>query len=117
MLSLHDFPSGMALAPFNVLVSGKIRSDAEEAQRRETGNYRKVFPNWERTEQERKVAAALEKVAREVGTKHITAGLYSQILSLRGTVLTIPDIKWRLHMSCRRLPLCSQLSGVERWST
>ena len=28
---------GMALAPFNVLASGKIRSDEQERQRRETG--------------------------------------------------------------------------------
>ena len=29
---------------------------------------------WERNEQEKKVAQALEKVAAEVGAKHITAG-------------------------------------------
>ncbi|KAL1950334.1 hypothetical protein VTO73DRAFT_5458 [Trametes versicolor] len=30
-------PEGMALAPWNVLAAGKIRTDAEEASRRETG--------------------------------------------------------------------------------
>lgn len=30
--------------------------------------------NWERTEDERKVCTALEKVAGEVGAKNITAG-------------------------------------------
>ena len=30
-------------------------------------------PNWERNETERAMSAALEKVAKEVGTKHITA--------------------------------------------
>ena len=30
-------------------------------------------PNWERTEEERKMSSALEKVAKEVGTESITA--------------------------------------------
>lgn len=65
---------GMALAPWNVLAGGKLRTDAEEERRRKTGEYRTLVPNWERTEKERKVAAALEKVAGEVGAKHITSG-------------------------------------------
>ncbi|CAL1709960.1 unnamed protein product [Somion occarium] len=66
---------GMAIAPWNVLAAGKIRTDAEEQRRRETGEKgRTIFsPNWERTEDERKVCLALEKVAEEVGTKSITA--------------------------------------------
>ena len=31
---------------------------------------------WERNEEERKMAKALEKVAQEVGAKHITSGAY-----------------------------------------
>ena len=66
---------GMALAPWNVLGAGKIRSDAEEARRRETGeNGRAWHGPWERTEDEKKVCAALEKVAEEVGAKSIGAG-------------------------------------------
>ncbi|GLB44415.1 putative aryl-alcohol dehydrogenase [Lyophyllum shimeji] len=66
---------GMALAPFRVLAAGKFRTDAEEEARRQSGeNGRTVFsPEWERTEKERKVSAALEKVAGEVGAKTITA--------------------------------------------
>ncbi|KAK7687674.1 hypothetical protein QCA50_008889 [Cerrena zonata] len=66
---------GMAIAPFAVLAAGKIRSDAEEQQRRESGEKgRMTFgPNWERNENERKIAAALEKVAAEVGTKNIAS--------------------------------------------
>lgn len=30
-------PEGMSLAPWNVLAAGKIRTDAEEASRREAG--------------------------------------------------------------------------------
>ncbi len=67
---------GMALAPWNVLAGGKIRTDAEEEARRQSGEKGRIMldPNWERNEQERKVCQALEKVASEVGAKHITSG-------------------------------------------
>jgi len=66
---------GMALAPWKVLASGKFRTDAEEEQRRVTGeDGRKTSgPSWERTEIEREVSGVLEKVAKEVGAKSITA--------------------------------------------
>ncbi|KAF9221632.1 Aldo/keto reductase [Gyrodon lividus] len=66
---------GMALAPWNVLASGKLRSDAEEERRRQTGEKgRMVFgSDWERTPTEREMSLALETVAKEVGTEHITA--------------------------------------------
>ena len=67
---------GMALAPFNVLAGGKLRTDAEEQRRRETGERgRTVFSaNWERNENEKAVSRALEKVAEEIGAKSIGAG-------------------------------------------
>ncbi|KAK0465825.1 NADP-dependent oxidoreductase domain-containing protein [Armillaria novae-zelandiae] len=67
---------GMALSPWGVLGHGKLRTDAEEARRKETGEKgRSMFgPNWERTEVEVKVCRALEKVAAEVGAEsNITA--------------------------------------------
>ncbi|KAJ7775715.1 NADP-dependent oxidoreductase domain-containing protein [Mycena maculata] len=66
---------GLALAPWNVLAGGKFRTDAEEEQRRATGEKgRTVFnPQWERNENEKIMSRALEKVAGEVGTKSITA--------------------------------------------
>ncbi|THH00310.1 hypothetical protein EW026_g2211 [Hermanssonia centrifuga] len=65
---------GMAFAPWNVLAAGKIRTDAEEQKRRETGEMgRTLWGDWERNEQERKVCAALEKVAGELGAKSITS--------------------------------------------
>ena len=66
----------MALAPWNVLAAGQIRTDAEEAARRESGEKgRMIFStDWERTEDQRRVCAALEKVAAEVGAKAIQAG-------------------------------------------
>jgi aryl-alcohol dehydrogenase-like predicted oxidoreductase len=67
---------GLALAPWDVLGGGKIRSDSEEQRRRETGEKgRMTFnPNWERTEEERKVCLVLEEVAKEVGLESITSG-------------------------------------------
>jgi len=67
---------GMALCPWNVLAGGKLRSDAEEQRRRETGEKgRDIYgTGWERTEAEVKMSRALEKVAGEVGAKHITSG-------------------------------------------
>ncbi|KAJ7066839.1 arylalcohol dehydrogenase [Mycena belliarum] len=65
---------GLALAPWNVLGSGKFRTDAEEERRSATGEKgRTVFGDWKRTENEKKISDALEKVAGEVGTKSITA--------------------------------------------
>src|SRR5258708_38748136 len=66
---------GLALAPWDVLGGGKIRSDAEEARRRETGEKGRIVfsPNWERTEEERKVCLVLEDGAKEVGGESITS--------------------------------------------
>ncbi|KAF8998537.1 NADP-dependent oxidoreductase domain-containing protein [Cyathus striatus] len=66
---------GMALAPFGVLAHGKIRTDADEEQRRQTGEGGRTImsPNWERNEKQKMVCKALEKVAGEVGAKSITS--------------------------------------------
>ena len=66
---------GLALAPWNVLGGGNFRTDAEEAKRLATGEKGRVTfrPDWLRNENEKKMSAALEKVAKEVGTEHITA--------------------------------------------
>lgn len=73
---LVAFPVGMALAPWNVLAGGKIRTDAEEERRLQSGEKgRTVFDDaWVRNDKEKLVCAALEKVAGEVGAKHITSG-------------------------------------------
>ncbi|KAF8260676.1 NADP-dependent oxidoreductase domain-containing protein [Lactarius quietus] len=65
---------GLALAPWGVLAGGKIRTDADEARRRESGEKgRSVFSNWERNEEERNMSLVLEEVAKEVGVEGITA--------------------------------------------
>jgi len=66
---------GMALAPWNVLAAGKLRTDEEEERRRKTGEKGRMIhgAGWERSENEKKMSQALEKVAGEVGVKSITA--------------------------------------------
>ncbi|EIW56680.1 aryl-alcohol dehydrogenase [Trametes versicolor FP-101664 SS1] len=73
---------GMALAPWNVLAAGKIRSDAEEQRRRETGEKGRTMldPNWERNETERKVTTVLEQVAAQVGASNIQAVAIAYLL-------------------------------------
>ncbi|KAF9064590.1 NADP-dependent oxidoreductase domain-containing protein [Rhodocollybia butyracea] len=59
---------GLALAPWGVLGRGKFRTDADEQQRKESGdNGRTTLGDWQRSETEVKVSHALEKVAGEVG--------------------------------------------------
>jgi len=66
---------GLALAPWNVLAAGKIRTDAEEERRRQTGEKGRMISSdqWERTPEQRKVCLALEEVAKQVGAKNITS--------------------------------------------
>ncbi|TFK23821.1 arylalcohol dehydrogenase [Coprinopsis marcescibilis] len=67
---------GMAFAPFGVLAGGRLRSNAEEERRRQTGeNGRNMQWNngWERSPEEKAVCDALEKVQAEVGAKSLTA--------------------------------------------
>ncbi|KAH9475019.1 Aryl-alcohol dehydrogenase [NADP(+)] [Psilocybe cubensis] len=64
---------GMALAPWNVLCGGRIRSDAEEERRAATNENGRGGAAWRRTEKETLMSQVLEKVAAEVGAKHITS--------------------------------------------
>lgn len=59
-----------------MLAGGKIRSDADEQRRIESGEGGRTVasPEWKRNETEREVCRALEKIAAEVGAKHITSG-------------------------------------------
>lgn len=65
----------MALAPWGVLAGGKLRSDEEEERRAKSGDVGRAFggADWKRNEQERTMSTALDKVAKEVGAKHVTA--------------------------------------------
>ncbi|KAJ7643340.1 NADP-dependent oxidoreductase domain-containing protein [Mycena polygramma] len=74
--------NGLALAPFSVLANGSIRTDAEEQKRKETGDLgRTLFkPQWERTEEQRNMTHALEKVAKETGAKSIHSVAIAYVL-------------------------------------
>jgi len=71
----------MALAPFGVIGGGKLRTDAEEEKRAASGENGRTLlgGDWRRTEDEKKISHALEKVASEVGIKSITAGIQNYI--------------------------------------
>lgn len=88
---------GLALAPWDVLAAGKIRTDAEEEARRQTGERGRAVmgPDWERNEDERKMSATLEKIAAEVGSKSIQAGESCSLFRPRlyGTYCTL--LQWR----------------------
>lgn len=66
----------MAIAPWNVLAAGKIRTDAEEQARLESGEKGRAIlgPDWQRTPEERAVCLELERVGKEVGAASIQAG-------------------------------------------
>ncbi|THU78804.1 Aldo/keto reductase, partial [Dendrothele bispora CBS 962.96] len=67
--------NGLALAPWGVIGSGKLRTDEEEAQREKSGEKGRSFmgSDWKRNPEEVKISRALEKVAKEVGAKSITS--------------------------------------------
>jgi len=74
---------GMAIAPWNVLAGGKFRTDAEEEKRAasgENGRLSMLSNEWRRNEGQRKMSQALEKVAGEVGAKHITSVAIAYLL-------------------------------------
>ncbi|KAH9913143.1 Aldo/keto reductase [Epithele typhae] len=72
---------GLAIAPFRVVEGGKIRTDAEEKQREESGEKgRAALGPWLRTEDERRVCKALEEIAPQVGAKTIQAVAIAYIM-------------------------------------
>lgn len=67
---------GMALAPWDVLAAGKIRTDEEDKARYEAGakgRFISADGKWERGEKEIKIVRALEKVQAEIGAGSIQA--------------------------------------------
>jgi len=65
---------GMALTVWNVLASGKLRSDEEEERREKSGELGRDLKlddlGWKRGTKEKSYAAALKKVADELGLGH-----------------------------------------------
>ena len=89
----RDLVLGLAIAPWSVLAAGKIRTDAEEKARLESGEGgRQLHGDWRRTEEQRAVCAALEKVAKEIGAKSITSGTPTPLLPLSLGAQGPPDL-------------------------
>ena len=65
----------MAIAPWGVLAGGKLRTDEEEERRVQSGEKGRTIydPEWMRNDNEKAMSAALDKFAKEVGAKHLTA--------------------------------------------
>ena len=104
----------MAFAPWNVLAMGKIRSDAEEKRRLESGEGGRVlFGDWKRTETERKVCLGLEKVAEEVGAKNIVSGTEECVITSL-FYLTASYDQSLSFKPCKRHRMCSPLLVGER---
>lgn len=75
----------MALAPFDVLCSGKIRTSAEEARREASGEQgrRLISSEWKRSERDRAVCDVLEEIAKELGVgENIQAGMSITLIRL-----------------------------------
>ncbi|KAK7456482.1 putative aryl-alcohol dehydrogenase aad14 [Stygiomarasmius scandens] len=64
--------NGIALAPWQVLGAGRLRSDTEEQRREQSGEQGRSVSgeDWRRTDEEKRACRALEKVAREIGAKN-----------------------------------------------
>ncbi|KAJ8585504.1 Aldo/keto reductase [Rhizopogon salebrosus TDB-379] len=106
---------GLALAPWDVLAGGKFRTDEEEERRRQTGeNGRIVYnPEWERNEREKAMSAALEKVAKEVGTKHITAVAIAYLLQKMPYVFPIIGGRKVEHLEANLESLAISLTATQ----
>lgn len=66
---------GMALAPWDVLCAGKLRSDEEDERRKQSNEKgRMIFVgNWERSDDQIKMSRVLQEIGKELGTNHVSA--------------------------------------------
>ena len=81
---------GMALAPWDVLCGGKIRTDAEEERRAAQVEYgRGGAQYYRRNESQKKMSQALEKVAAEVGARNITSVAIAYVMQKTAFVFPI----------------------------
>lgn len=122
-ISVSDtLAAGLALAPWDVLASGRYRTDAEDKVRRESGETPRTHTQdgkSERDEDEHKISAALEKVAGELGAKSIQAGVSvtSILLYTMGIDGLMVVWQWQLRTTCRRRLMFSRSSAGGRSRT
>ncbi|KAF5339647.1 hypothetical protein D9758_015583 [Tetrapyrgos nigripes] len=81
----------LALAPWNVIGGGRLRTDEEEERREKSGeNGRSAWgSDWKRTPEEVKISRALEKVAKKVGVKSISTVAIAYVLHKTTNVFSI----------------------------
>ncbi|CAL1707562.1 unnamed protein product [Somion occarium] len=86
---------GMAIAPWDVLVHGKVRTDEEEEERRKSGMKGRtgLSADWERNEDEKKMCKVLEKIASEVGAKNLRSVAIAYVMQKTTHVFPILGIK------------------------
>jgi len=67
---------GLALAPWDVVAGGRLRTLEEEAARAASGEGGRTIltDSWQQTDDEKKMSAALEKVRQDVGAKSLRVG-------------------------------------------
>ena len=112
---------GLALAPWGVLAAGKIRTNAEEARRKESGEKGRMIlsPDWERTPEQKKVCDVLEEIGKELGTESITSSkwkttAFTYLTFALGLTDTIKQS--RLRITCKGSHTCSRLLVAEKWN-
>ncbi|KAK7696110.1 hypothetical protein QCA50_000753 [Cerrena zonata] len=86
---------GMAIAPWNVLFQGKIRTDEEEEERRKSGAKGRTGAGstWERTEDQKKVCKVLEKIVQETGAKNLRSVAIAYVMQKTTHVFPILGVK------------------------
>lgn len=72
---------GLALAPWDVLGGGKFQTEQALKDRQKSGEGLRALLGAEQTEQEKKVSAALAKVAKEQGSESVTAIALAYVLA------------------------------------
>ena len=112
---------GLALAPWGVLAAGKIRTNAEEARRKESGEKGRMIhsADWERTPEQKKVCDVLEEIGKEVGTESITSSKWetTTYTCFTSTLeLTDTNKQSRLRTTSKGYLTCSRLSVAEKWN-
>ncbi|CAL1699912.1 unnamed protein product [Somion occarium] len=86
---------GMAIAPWNLLLQGTIRTDEEEEARRNAGvkGRARFTTSWERDESEKKICKVLEKIANELGAKNLRSVANAYVMQKTTHVFPILGVK------------------------
>ncbi|GJE90822.1 aryl-alcohol dehydrogenase-like protein [Phanerochaete sordida] len=105
---------GLAIAPWNVLGGGRLRTDAEEEARAASGEAgRTIVGDWRRTPGERAVCGVLEAVARELGGAPLTAVAIAWVLQKAPHVFPLVGGRKVAHLRANVGALALRLSDEQ----